>query len=160
MGKLLVKQKVLSFRDRFYVTDEFGETRYYAEGAIFSLGKKCAIYDNQGREAARIEQRVWSWLPTFLIWIQDVQVASIQKKWGFLRPRYHVDFGDIEVKGDMWGLHYQLISKGNVVGSINKKLFKLADTYEIEVLDDQLEVMVLALVLSIDFVMAMEQSSA
>ena len=50
--KLYMKQKVFSWRDRFYIKDEYEEDRYYVEGELFSWGKKLHVYDMTGAEVA------------------------------------------------------------------------------------------------------------
>ena len=55
--KLYIKQKVFSWKDKFFVKDEFGNDRYYVEGELFSLGKKLHIYDMNGNELAFIHQK-------------------------------------------------------------------------------------------------------
>ena len=152
MGKLLVEQKLFSIRDRFYIKDERGENKYMGKGALLSIGKNCVIMDTNEVQLARIEQKIWSWLPTFRVYVGGEQIAKIKREFTFWRPQYHIDFGNIEVKGDVWGFNYTLESGGRVIGSVNKKLFKLRDTYEVEVFDDEFELIVLALVLSIDYV--------
>lgn len=156
MGKLLVRQRLLSFADKFDVTDEFGQGKYYAQGKVFSWGKNCVIMDAGGREVAKIEQRVMSWMPKFQVFVAGELMATIQKEFSFLRPRYHIDFGSIQVVGDPWRLNYSLEAQGQVIGAVNKKFFTMADTYEIEVYDDSLELLILALVLSIDYVKAQQ----
>jgi len=43
--KLYLKQKVFSWRDRFFAKDESGNDRYAVEGEIISWGKKLRVYD-------------------------------------------------------------------------------------------------------------------
>lgn len=157
MGKLKVRQRLLSMRDRFDITDEAGNPKYYAEGALLSWGKKCTIWNAHKQEVARIEERVFSFMPTFTIYVGNKVVATIRKEFSFFTPRYNIDFGNIKVVGDPWRLNYSLESGGRTVGAINKKVFTMADTYEVDILDENLEPLILSLVLSIDYVKAQQQ---
>jgi len=156
MTKLRVRQKLFRLADQFEITDEQGQVKYTAKGAIFSWSKSCAILDSSGRELARIEQQLLAWMPKFHIYIGNEPIATIAKEMSFFAPRYQIDFGNIRVIGDPWRHNYSLEAEGRTIGQINKKFFTMADTYEIEILDDSLELIVLALVLSIDYVKAQQ----
>jgi len=156
MGKLRIRQRILSMRDRFDITDEHGREKYYAEGALLSWGKRCTIWNAQKTEVARIEEKVFAFMPTFFIYVGNKEVATIKKEFSFFTPRYHIDFGNIKVMGDPWRLNYTLESGGRTIGSINKKFFTMADTYEVDILDETLEPLILSLVLSIDYVKAQQ----
>ena len=77
--RLLIKQKVFSWRDKFAIKDENGNDRYYAEGEVFSWAKKLHIFDLSGREVAYIEQKVWSWMPKYYIFRNGSPVTLIQR---------------------------------------------------------------------------------
>lgn len=48
--KLYIKQKAFSFREKFFVKDEYECDRYYIEGEVFTLGSKLHVYDLSGNE--------------------------------------------------------------------------------------------------------------
>lgn len=58
--KLVIKQKVFLWGDKFSVMDEFGNIRYNVKGEAFSIGKKLHIYDNAENQVAFICQKVLS----------------------------------------------------------------------------------------------------
>ena len=45
MGKLLIKQKVFSIRDKFNVYDENEKVKYKVKSSLFSLKYKLTVYD-------------------------------------------------------------------------------------------------------------------
>ena len=72
--RLCIKQKVFSWTDKFTVKDDQGQDKYYVEGEFLSWGKKLHVYDMNGSEVAFIKQKVWSFLPRYFVFINDMQV--------------------------------------------------------------------------------------
>ena len=65
--KLYIKQKVFSWPDRFSVTDDRGDPRFYIKGQPFSLTRKLRIYDECGREIACVYQEFFRLLPRYSV---------------------------------------------------------------------------------------------
>ena len=151
--KLCIQQKVFSFRDRFYVTDEFGEERYYVEGEIFSLGKKLHVYDMQGREVAFIQQELLTFMPRFMVYVGEEQAAEIVKEFTFFRPSYRVDGPGWQVSGDFFAHEYEISDPVGPVVSISKEWFTWGDCYQLDISPSADQALALAVVLAIDCVL-------
>ncbi len=160
MKRLYIKQKVFSWRDKFTVWDEFGGDRYYVEGEIFTFGKKLHVYGADGGEAAFISEKVWSFLPRYRVYIDGEQVAMIVKEFTFLRPRYTIEGLGWEVQGSFWEHDYEISGGGGTVARIHKQWMTWGDCYEIDIDEGEDEVLVLAVVLAIDCVMAAQAAAA
>jgi hypothetical protein len=109
--RLIIKQKVFSWTDRFRVWDEDDHDRYYVEGELFSFGKKLHVVDPDGREVALVQQKVFSFLPRFFVWVDGVQVAEIVKEFTFFHPRYTIGGLGWDIEG---------ISSGTTIPSHRK----------------------------------------
>ncbi|WP_312650958.1 LURP-one-related family protein [Proteiniclasticum sp.] len=157
--KLYMKQKVFSWKDRFYIKDENEQDRYYVEGELFSWGKKLHVYDLAGKEVAFIQQKVFSWLPKFYVYIEDELIAEIVKEFTFFKPKYSIQGLNWEVSGDFWAHDYEIYDGRDPVVSIQKEWFRWGDSYVMDIMDNQNEVHALAVVLAIDAVLAAQQSS-
>ncbi len=158
--KLLMRQKVFSWRDRFSIKDADGNDKYYVEGELFTWGKKLRIYDLNGVEAAFIQQKVFSLLPRFFVFINGNQVAEIIKEFSFFRPRYTIDGLGWEVSGDFFSHDYEIVENGRTVVTINKEWFTWGDFYTLEVDDQRDEILALAVVLAIDCVTDAQNDSS
>lgn len=151
--KLCIQQKVFSFRDRFYVTDEFGEERYYVEGEIFSLGKKLHVFDMQGREVAFIKQELLTFMPRFEVYIGEELAAEIVKEFTLFRQAYRVDGPGWAVSGDFFAHEYEIRDPVGPVVSISKEWFTWGDCYQLDISPAADTVLALAVVLAIDCVL-------
>lgn len=158
--RLFMKQQVFSWRDRFYIKDEYEQDKYYVEGELFSWGKKLHVFDMQGNEVAFIQQKVLSFLPKFHVYINGEAIAEIVKEFTFLKPRYSILGLNWNVSGDFWSHEYEIMEGSSSVVSIHKEWFRWGDSYVIDIVEGRNEVHVLAVVLAIDAVMAAQNAGA
>lgn len=152
--KLCVKQQIFSFRDRFYVTDETGAQIYYIESEIFTFFKKFHIYAMSGEEVGYIEQQFNLFLPRLDIYTFGTLAASIQKKFTLFCHEYAVEGPDWYVEGDFFSHEYEITRSGESVAHISKEWFTFGDCYTVEALRLEDMLLSLAVMVSIDFVMA------
>ena len=155
--RLLIREKIFTWADRFTVTDEAGNDRYAVEGELFSWGKKLHVMDMTGREVAYIEQKVFSFLPRYRVFVGDVQIAEVVREFTFFRPKYTVAGPGWDVDGDFWAHDYTVYRHGAPVVSIAKEWFTWGDCYTLDIKNPADEIQAMALVLAIDC--AMEQDN-
>lgn len=158
--KLYIKEKVLSWGDRFSVKDAMENDRYTVVGEVFSWGKKLHVYDMEGREAALIQQKVWSFLPEYSVSCNGEQVAKIQKKLTFFFPRYTIDGLGWEISGNFLAHEYSITQNGAPIVSIQKEWMTWGDSYELDILNPKDEIVALAVVLTIDCVMEADAAAS
>lgn len=151
--KLYMKQKIFSFKDRFYIMDEVGNQRYYVEGEFPSFTKKLHIYDEEGNEVAFIRQKLFTFLPKFFVEVRGEDVAEIVKEFTFFKPQYFVKGLGWEVRGSFWAHDYEIVFNNRVIISIHKVWMSWGDSYEMDIADSEDETVALAVVLAIDAVM-------
>ena len=158
--KLYIKQTVFSWVARFTVQDESGRDRYYVEGELFSWGKKLHVHDASGNEAAFIQQKVWSFLPRYFVFVNGEQVAEIVKELTFLRPHYRIEGLGWEIDGSFWAYDYEITQGGSPIVTIHKAWMTWGGCYELDIADGRDEIVALAVVLTIDCVMAAAAAAA
>ena len=157
--KLYMKQKVFSWGDTFTVKDACGGDKYFIKGEVFSWGKKLHVYDRSGREVAFIRQKLWTFMPRYMVSVNGTDVAEIVKEFTFLRPKYSIIGPGWEVDGSFWEHDYEVTENGRPIVSIRKEWMTWGDTYELDIADTGNEVMALAVVLAIDCVQAAQQNA-
>ncbi len=158
--KLYIKQKVFSWADKFTVKDEAGNDRYYVEGELFSWGKKLHVNDVNGNEAAFIQQKVFSFLPKYFVSVGGEQIAEIVKEFTFLKPRYRIEGLGWDINGSFWAHDYEITCSGSPIVRIRKEWMTWGDSYELDIADPCDEIVALAVVLTIDCVMAAQAAAA
>lgn len=156
--KLYIKQKVFSWADRFTVKDAEGRDRYYVEGELFSWGKKLHVYDMNGNEAAFIQQKTFSFMPTYFVFVNGCQVAEIVKEFSFLSPKYSIEGPGWDVSGRIMVHDYEITQADRTIVTIHKEWMTWGDSYELDIANPNDEVIALAVVLTIDCVIAASNS--
>ena len=152
--KLFIKEKVFSLSDKFFVMDEYGDEKYIVEGEIFSWGKKLHVYDMRGNEVAFIQQKVFSFLPRYFVYVGDEQVAEIVKEFTFFFPKYSIEGLGWDINGQFMAHDYEITQGGRPIVTIRKEWMTWGDTYELDIANPDDEIIALAVVLTIDAVMA------
>ncbi len=148
--RLLFKQRLFSWFDSYDIYDEAGDTVYVVKGQL-SWGHCLKIFDVQGREVGTVKERVLTWLPKFEMFLGGQYVGCISKELTLFKPRYNIDCNGWRVDGDFWEWDYCIRnSYGADVATVTKELFRLTDTYVIDVRDPQDALCALMLVLAID----------
>lgn len=154
--KLYVKQKFLSLNASFNIWDENNQEKYNVEGKLISLGRQFTIY-KKGEKIAFIAQEILNFFPKFNIYIEDEKIASIQKKFSLFNPIYEIENLNWVINGDIFAHEYTISKENKIIASISKKYLKLTDTYEIDINNEEDEIMVLAVVITIDAVMSIQR---
>ena len=153
---LYIKQKVFSFRDRFFVYDESGAEKYYVEGEVFSFGKKLHIFDMKGNRLADIAQQVFSFLPKFHVTVNG-HSFEVKRLFTFFHPKYTVEPFGWTVYGNFFEHDYEISGGSDVIAKIAKEWFSFGDAYAIRISSGIDELAVLSSVLVIDA--CMEQNN-
>ena len=148
--KLLIKEKVFTWNDRFTVQDEYGNDRYFVEGELFSWGKKLHVCTPDGREVAYIEQKLFTWKPRYQVFANGELIGEVVREFTFFRPRYTVEGAGWDVEGEFWSHTYTVSRHGEPIVSIEKEWLTWGDCYVLDIRDPADEIQALALVLAID----------
>ena len=151
--KLYIRQKVFSWRDKFAVKDEYQNDRWFAQGEIFTLGRKLHVYDAGGSEVAFIRQKLMTFLPRYYIEVGGV-VYEFVKEFTLLRPKYTIRNLDWVIDGNFWEHEYSVSNSRGDVMRISKAWLSWGDFYELDIAEGQDELLCLCVALAIDCITA------
>ncbi len=152
--RYVMKQKLFSWGGDFTIKDEAGRDVYFVDGRTFTFGSKLSFQDMQRRELAFIRQRLLTWGPTYEI-MRDGRIDAIVRKKLFtlFRCVFTVDEpGDNDpiAEGDFFHHEYVFTRGERVIGTVSKKWFSFANTYGVEIADDEDTILLLAATVVID----------
>jgi uncharacterized protein YxjI len=159
MKQLYIKQKVFSLSGKFTVKDQQEKDVYYVEGSFMQIPKTFSIMNTARDEVALVTKKAFSFLPKFFVVVNGREVFTIKKEFSFLKARYTIEGADIEVHGNWWDMDFQVLQHGEVVGQVSKEWFTWGDSYKVQILDEEMETIMIALVVAIDCVKA-DQAAA
>lgn len=150
--RYLIKEKIFTFADRFIIEDEQGYPKFQVVGKILSLGNKLNIYDMNGKELIYIEQKVFRFLPEYLIYKEESLIAKIKKELTFFVPKFNIEssYGDFNVEGDILHHNFNILKSGKTVAEISKKWIAFSDTYSVDIVDEEDQPFILSIVITLD----------
>lgn len=148
--RLLFKQRFFSWFDSYDIYDEEGNTVYTVKGQL-SWGHCLKIYDKYGSEIGVVQEKIFTLLPKFEMYMGGQYVGCINKEFSLFTPRFNIDCNGWQVEGDFFEWDYQILNGyGQCVADVSKQLFNWTDTYVIDVRNPQDALCALMLVLAID----------
>ena len=116
-----------------------------------SWGHCLHILNARGEHIATVKQKVLTFLPRFELYEGEEYVGCITKEFSFFKPNFSVDCNGWLVDGDFWEWDYRIAdADGDTVASISKELFRMTDTYVIDVVNEEDALHALMVVLAID----------
>ncbi len=152
--RYVMKQKLFSLGADFRIKDEHGNDVFLVDGKVFSLGDQLSFRDLAGNELAFIKQKLLSWGPTYEIHRAGRLAAVVTKHlFTLFRARFTIDVpgpDDPEAGGDFLSHEYTFTRNGRVIAAVSKKWFSWTDTYGVDVVAGEDDVLLLAATVVID----------
>lgn len=148
--RLIFKQRLFSWFDSYDIYDEAGNIVYVVKGQM-SWGHCLKIFDPYGREVGMLQEKIFTLLPKFEIYLGNRYVGCISKEFTFLKPKYNIDCNGWHIEGNLFEFDYTIIDRGgNLVATMYKEFFNWTDTYIIDVGSPEDALGALMVVLAID----------
>ena len=151
-----MKQKLFCWGDDFTIKTPDGQDVFFVDGKAFSIGDKLSFQDMQGKELAFIRQKLLSWGPTYEIYRDGELYATVKKHlFTLFRCRFTVDVpgpDDLEAAGNFLDMEYTFTRSGKVAAEVSKRWFSWADTYGVDIADEEDDVLILASTVVIDMI--------
>lgn len=160
LKNLYIKQKVFSIGEKFTVFNQNEAPEYFVQGSFFKIPKAFVIEDNCGNQVATLTKKVFSFLPKFFLELSGHSEIVISKSFSFFHAHYDIQGEGIEIQGNFWDMDFEVLRNGRKIAEIHKKWFSWGDTYEIKILDESLEKLIISVVIAIDCVKDSEKRSA
>ena len=153
--RYIMRQKIVAFGDDFYIENEHGERVFFIDGKVLTIRDTLVFQDMQGRELCRIKEQLVKIKDTMNIEGPDGKnIAKIKKALvKILRDHWTVkvkDGPDLEVSGNVLDFDYRIREGHHDVARVSKKLFRIKDTYGVEIQPGQNDLLILAVTVALD----------
>jgi uncharacterized protein YxjI len=150
-----MRQRLISIGDDYWIEDEAGRRVYKVDGKALRVRETLDFEDAHGNKLLRIQERMVRVRDTMEIEDADGRCVATVKKALItpLRERMSVNVEggpDLEVKGNIVDHEYTIEGDGRKVAEVSKRWFRVADTYGVEIVPGQNDVLVLAVTTVID----------
>jgi uncharacterized protein YxjI len=150
-----IRQKLFSIGDDFWIENQKGEKIYKVDGKVLRIRKTLVFEDVNGKKLCQIKERLLSIKDSMVIEHTDGKDLAVVKKALIspLRDKWNVNVKggeDLEVKGNILDLEYDIRQGRRKVAEVSKKWFSITDTYGVEIEDGQNDILILAVAVAID----------
>lgn len=155
MKKLLVRERILAIGAKYDVTDENNNNIFYIEADKFDIGKNIHVYSqDKSTEYYYLEQTLRIGAHKYKLFDGNKNKLGIIEK-EFMIPNYGFDcqLGSFKMKGaNFLGRAYEITRNDVVVGRFEKPITFFTDYYELEIYDESITPLIVALAILIDMV--------
>lgn len=148
MKSFVMKQRIISLLDSYDVKNTDGDVEYTVKSRI-AIGHNMEIYDRYGEMVGEIKEKIVSLLPNYEIYINGEYKGRVKKKLSLFQ-RFSLDYLGFNVEGDLLGFEYSVFDGERKVLDVSKKLIAFADTYRLDIYDDNDTLVGLLIALAID----------
>jgi len=151
----LIRKKLLSIGDDFWVEDESGERAFKVDGKAFRLRDTFVVETPDGQELLRIKEQRLKLHKTYAIERDGDELATVSKAlFTPLRDKFRVELssgGVLEAQGDLLDHEFTIKwENGATMAEVSKRWFTVRDSYGLSVGPTQDAVLALAIAVCID----------
>jgi uncharacterized protein YxjI len=150
--KYIIRQKLISLNDRYVVQDENENEKYSIRRQVISLFRRYLIINTEGNVKSQITKKILTILPRFDIALDDGTKAVVKKKFKLFGHSYDIitQSGKYTMNGDYFGHEFEILKDEQVVAKVSKKWISWSDTYGVEVNDNQNDLLLLSIIITLD----------
>jgi uncharacterized protein YxjI len=151
--RFLMREKLLSIGDDYWIENERGERAYKVNGKALRVRKTFVLEDASGVEVARIQERKLTIRDKIAIERDGDTVATVHKALVGIRDRFAIGVergADMKAHGNVVDHEYEIERDGDTVATISKKWFRVREAYGVDVAPGEDAALILALTVAID----------
>jgi uncharacterized protein YxjI len=151
--RFVMKEKLLSIGDDFWIENEQGDRAYKVDGKAVRLRETFVLEDSSGNEVARIQEKKLTVRDKIEVERDGRTAATVHKALVGLRDRFPIDVDDgkdLKAHGNVVDHEYEIERDGDTIATISKKWFRVRDSYGVEIAAGEDAALILALTVAID----------
>jgi uncharacterized protein YxjI len=150
-----IRQNLISIGDDFWIENSEGKRVFKVDGKVLRIRKTLLFEDAHGKKLAQIQQRLLAIRDTMAV--EDAngdEIAVIKKALiAPLRDHWSVNVKngpDLDVQGNIFDREYSITQGRNQIAQVSKQWFTFTDTYGVEIVPGQNDILILAVAIAID----------
>ncbi|MFM1524688.1 MULTISPECIES: LURP-one-related/scramblase family protein [Helcococcus] len=160
MKKLYIKQKVFKITDHYEVFDDNQIAVYRVDQDFKFWGNAINVTKLNGSGSFTIKRGIVFFLANYDVDFSDGKNFNIKQDFAFFRKKLKIisDDYDLNLLGDLFSFDFNVYNGDKLVGNIYRKVLTWRDTFVIEVIDENFEDELLALLIAIDDLIDIDES--
>ena len=147
-----MREKLMSIGDDEWIENDNGDRVYKVNGKAMRMRHTFALEDREGKEVAWIQEPMVHVRDSMDITIGTLK-ATVKKKIMSIRDKFIIEIEDgpsLEAHGNLVDHEYEIERDGQTVAWVSKKWFRMRETYGIEVVQEENQLLVLCIAVCID----------
>jgi uncharacterized protein YxjI len=152
--RYLVRERIFSITDDFWVTDQGGNKVFLVDGKALRLRETFELKDASGAILATIRKKFISLTDTMEIEHDGEVVATVHK--AVFSPLHHrsiIDIpgrGRLEAVGNLIDKDFEIRDGGYVVAQVSRAWFRVRDTYGVDIAPEENEALFICIAICLD----------
>lgn len=152
--RYMVRQRMFSIGDDFWITDEQGDRAFLVDGKAMSIRQTMEIKDPTGAVVASVHKKLVALRDTMQIERDGQVIATVRRE--MFSPLHHksaVDLADgrtLEAVGNLTGREFDIKDGDHTLARVSRAWFQIRDTYGVDVAPGEDDAMLLAAAVCLD----------
>src|ERR1700678_3044683 len=159
--RYLVRERLFSITDDFWVTDEQGDKVFFIDAKILSLRHALELKDASGRKLATIKHQLVTFTDAMDIDDDNGRVATVHKAvFSPLHHRANIDLaggGRLEAVGNLVDKEFEIRADGQPIALVSPAWFRVRDPYGVDVAPGQDDALMICIAVCLDRIHAEEE---
>ncbi|CAL6055658.1 LURP-one-related_family protein [Hexamita inflata] len=145
-----MQEKMFGFQTEFFIKNQAGQDCFIVFSKLFSFTQKHSLLNVLRQEILSVENKVFSWLPTFYVKQNEQLSLTIKQECSCFSQQLTITgLKNWKVVGDYFAHDFQIFENGQVVARMSKAWFTWGDSFLIEVYNNTQPEYVIAVVMGI-----------
>jgi uncharacterized protein YxjI len=152
--RYLVRERLFSIGEDFWVTDEQGDRVFLVDGKALRLRETFELKDASGQTLATIHKKFLTFTDAMEIEHDGALAATVRK--AVISPLHHravIDIpgrGRIEAVGNIIGKDFEIRDGGQVIAQVSRSWFRIRDTYGVDVAPGENDALIVCIAICLD----------
>jgi uncharacterized protein YxjI len=152
--RYLVRERLFSVTDDFWVTDEQGNEVFLVDGKALRLRETFELKDDAGQQLATIHKRFLTFTDAIEIEHDGAVVAIVHK--AVVSPLHHraiIDIpggGRLEAVGNIIDKDFSIRAGRLAVARVSRSWFRIRDTYGVDVAPGENDALIVCIAICLD----------
>jgi uncharacterized protein YxjI len=152
--RYLVRERIFSIGDDFWITDEQGNKVFLVDGKALSLRHTFELKDTSGAVLATVHKKLIAVLDEMEIKHDGQVVATVRR--AVFSPLHHRSVihlaggEELEAVGNIIDKEFEIRDGGRVLARISRSWFRIRDTYGVDVAPGENDALILAIAVCLD----------
>ena len=149
-----VREKIFRLGEDNDILNEAGQPALQVDGKVLSLHGLMLVNDLAGTEVGRVSRKLVALRATYEITLAGGVTAEVHQRFtGPFHPKWNLSVSggaELEIGGNFAGHDFTITENGQTIATISKAWISLADSYGVDIVAGQNDLLLLCSVLALE----------